>query len=126
MGVGVSGDGCCNGDDGWGDKTDDKNYCSLGSPCDSAGKESACHVGDLGSVPELGESPGEGKGYPLQYSGIENSMDCIVHGVAKNHTWLSDFHWALINGSGITLNYLYLLLCSISQSYEALQLLPVT
>ena len=44
----------------------------------SAGKESACNVGDLGSIPRLGRSPGEAKGYPLQYSGLENSMDCIV------------------------------------------------
>ena len=49
----------------------------MGSPGDSAGKESACNVGDLGSVPGLGRSPGEGNGYPLQYSGLENSMDCI-------------------------------------------------
>ena len=47
-----------------------------GFPCGSAGKESACNVGDLGSIPGLGRSPGEGKGYPLQYSGLENSMDC--------------------------------------------------
>ena len=46
--------------------------------------ESACNAGDLGSVPGLGRSPGEGKGYPLQYSGLENSMDCIVHGVAES------------------------------------------
>ena len=56
-------------------------------------KESACNAGDLGSIPELGRSPGEGKGYPLQYSGLENSMDCIVHGVAKSQTRLSDFHF---------------------------------
>ena len=49
----------------------------LGFPCGSAGKESACSVGDLGSIPRLGRSPGEGKGYPLQYSGLENSMDYI-------------------------------------------------
>ena len=49
----------------------------------SAGKESACNVGDLGSIPGLGRFPGEGKGYPLQYSGLENSMDCIVHRVAE-------------------------------------------
>ena len=55
-------------------------------------KESACNAGDLGLIPGLGRSPGEGKGYPLQYSGLENSMDCIVHGVAKSWTWLSDFH----------------------------------
>ena len=48
----------------------------------SAGEESACSVGDLGSFPELGRSPGERKGYPLQYSVLENSMDCVVHGVA--------------------------------------------
>ena len=65
----------------------------LGFPCGSAGKESACNAGDLGSIPGLGRSPGEGKGYPLQDSGLENSMYCIVHGVAKNRTWLSDFHF---------------------------------
>ena len=63
-----------------------------GSPCDSAGKEFACNVGDLGSIPGFGRSPGEGKGYPLQYSGLENYMDCIVHGVTKSQTQLSDFH----------------------------------
>ena len=46
-------------------------------------KESTCNAGDLGSIPELGRSPGEGNSYPLQYSGLENSMDCIVHGVTK-------------------------------------------
>ena len=50
-------------------------------PCGSAGKESTCNVGDLGSIPGLGRYPGEGKGYPLQYSGLENSMDYIVYGV---------------------------------------------
>ena len=50
----------------------------------SAGKESSCNVGDLGSVPGLGKSPGEGKGYPLRYSGLKNSVDCIIHGVAKS------------------------------------------
>ena len=52
----------------------------------SAGKESACNVGDLGSIPGLERSPGEGKGYALQYSGLENSMDCVVHGVAELDT----------------------------------------
>ena len=61
-------------------------------PCGSAGKESACNAGDLGSIPELGKSPEEGKG-PLRYSGLENSMDCIVHGVAKSWTQLSDLHF---------------------------------
>ena len=58
----------------------------LGFPRGSAGKESACNVEDLGSIPGLGRSLGEGKGYSLQYSGLENSMDCIVHGVAKSRT----------------------------------------
>ena len=58
----------------------------LGFPGGSAGKESACNAGDLGSIPGLGRSPGAGKGYPLQYSGLENSMDCIVHGIAKSQT----------------------------------------
>ena len=65
------------------------------SPGSSAGKESACSAGDPGSIPGLGRSPGEGKGYPLQYSGLENSMDCIVPGVEKNQTRLSDFHFTL-------------------------------
>ena len=64
-----------------------------GFPCGSAGKESTCNVGDLGLIPGLGGSPGEGRGYPLQYSGLENSMDCIVHGVAKSQTRLSGFHF---------------------------------
>ena len=60
-------------------------------PGGSAGKESACNAGDLGSVPGLGRAPGEGKGYPLQYSGLENSMDCLAHGITKSRTQLSDF-----------------------------------
>ena len=64
----------------------------LDFPGGSAGKESACNAGDLGSIPGLGRSPGEGNSYPLQYSGLENSMDCTKHGVAKSWTWLSDFH----------------------------------
>ena len=61
----------------------------MGVPDGSAGKESACNVGDLGLTPGLGRSPGEGKGYPLQYSGLENSMDCMVHEVSKSWTQLS-------------------------------------
>ena len=57
-----------------------------GLPKRLSGKESACNAGDLGSFPGLGKSPGEGKGYPLQYSGLENSMDCIVYGVTKSQT----------------------------------------
>ena len=68
---------------------------NVGFPCGSAGKESACNAGDLGLIPELGRSPGEGKGYPLQYSGLENSMK--VHGVAESDMteWLS-LHWYII------------------------------
>ena len=65
----------------------------MGFPCGSAGKESSCNAGDLGWIPGLGRSPGQGKGYPLQYSGLENSMDSIVHGVAKSQTQLSNFHF---------------------------------
>ena len=64
----------------------------LGFPCGSAGKKSTCNVGDQGLIPGLGRLPGEGTAYPLQYAGLENSMDCIVHGVAKSQTLLSDFH----------------------------------
>ena len=52
----------------------------FGIPCGSVGKESTCNMGDPGSIPGLGRSPGEGKDYPLEYSGLENSMDCIVPG----------------------------------------------
>ena len=58
----------------------------VGFSCGSACKESACNAGDLGSIPGLGRFPGEGKGYPLQFSGLENSMDYIVHGVAELDT----------------------------------------
>ena len=61
--------------------------------CGSAGKESACNAGDLASILGLGRSPGEGKGYPLQYFGLENSMDCIVHVVTKSRTRLNHFHF---------------------------------
>ena len=59
----------------------------------STGKESACNAGDLGLIPGLGRSPGERSGDPLQYSGLENSIDCIVHVVTKSWTGLSDFHF---------------------------------
>jgi len=64
-----------------------------GLPGGSAGKESTCAVGDLGVIPGLGRSSGEENGYPLQYSGLENSMDLKVHGVAGNWTGLSDFRF---------------------------------
>jgi hypothetical protein len=57
-----------------------------GFPDSSVGKESPCNAGDLRSIPGLGRSPGEGRGYPLQYSGLEDSMDCIVHRVVKSWT----------------------------------------
>ena len=58
----------------------------MGFPDSSIGKESACNVGDPGLIPELGRSTGEGKGSPLQYSGLENSMDCVVYGVTESDT----------------------------------------
>ena len=64
----------------------------LGFLCGSAGKKSTCNGGDLGLITELGGSSGEGKGYPFQYSGLENSMDSTVHGVRKSQTQLSEFH----------------------------------
>ena len=70
-----------------------KSFIGLGFPGGSAGKESACNVGNMGSIPGLGRSPGEGNGYPLQRSGLENSLDCIDHGVAKNRTRLNEFHF---------------------------------
>ena len=63
----------------------------MGFPGGSAGKESVCSL-----IPGLGRSPKEGKDYPSQYSGLENSMDCIVHGVAKSWARLSDFHFHFI------------------------------
>ena len=65
-------------------------------PRSSVSKASACNAGDLGSIPGLGRSSGEGKGDPLQYSGLESSIDCIVHGVTKSQTWLSNF-WLLLH-----------------------------
>ena len=72
-------------------------------PDSSVGKESACNVGDLGSIPGLGRSPGEWEGYPLQYCGLENSKDCIVHGVTKSQTRVNDFH-----SSGFTDAFLFI------------------
>ena len=74
----------------------------MGFPDGSGGKVSACNVGDLGSIPGLGRSPGEGNGNPLQYSCLENPTDsgawwATVHGVEKSRTLLSDFTSLLIN-----------------------------
>ena len=74
----------------------------MGFPGGSDSKESTHNVGDVGSVPGLGQSPGEGKGYPLQYSGLENSMDSIVYGVAKSQTRLSSFHLHFVTSSSLT------------------------
>ena len=82
----------------------------LGFPCDSAGKESAFNKGDLGSIPRLGRSPGEGKGHPLQYLDLENSMDSIVYGITKSWTQLSDFHFSsLLQSHQRSPNHIYLL-----------------
>ena len=70
-----------------------------GFPGGSDSKESACNAGDLDSIPGLGRSPGEDNGYPLQYSGLENSIDCIVHGVTKSRPQLSNFHFTSICNS---------------------------
>ena len=65
-----------------------EDLMSFPFPGGSAGKEFTCNAGDPGLIPGLGRSPGEGNGYPLQYSGLENSMDCIVHGIARvGHDW---------------------------------------
>ena len=69
---------------------------NLGFPCGSAGKDSACNAGDLGWIPGLGRSPGEEKGFPLQYSGLD-SLDCIAHGVTRSRTRPSDFYFHLFN-----------------------------
>ena len=72
------------------------------TPGGSVSKESACNVEDSGSIPGSGRSPGEGVGYPLQYSGLENPMDCTVCGVAKSRTRLSDFHFTFTRGQSLT------------------------
>jgi len=69
-------------------------------PSGSLGKESTCNAGDLGLIPGLGSSPGEGKDYLLQYSGLENPMGCIVHRVANSRTWLSDYSLHSITPKG--------------------------
>ena len=69
----------------------------LGFPCGPAGKESTCNEGDLGLIPGLGRSPGDGKGYPRQCSGLENSMDCIGHGVTKSWKQLGNIHFSSLH-----------------------------
>ena len=80
-----------------------------GFPCGSAGKESACNAGDLGLIPGLGRSPGEGKSYPLQYPGLENSMDYTVHGVAE-----SDMTERLFTFSNLEMRSLRTLKCDLN------------
>ena len=71
-----------------------KNILHISSfPGSSAGKESSCNAEDLGLIPGLRRSPGGGKGYPLQYSGLENSMFCVVHGATNSQTQPSNFHF---------------------------------
>ena len=88
----------------------------MGFPGGLADKESAYNGGDLGLIPGLGRSPGEGKGYPLQYPGLENSVDCIVHGVAKSQTRLSDFRFTSLHGT--SLNAEHILLCLYPLGYK--------
>ena len=68
-------------------------HAKMGFSDSSVDKESACNAGDPGSIPGSGRSPGEGNSCSHQYSGLENSMDCIVHGITKSRTQLSDFHF---------------------------------
>ena len=81
-------------------------YIYMGFPCGSAGKESTCNAGDPDSIPGLGRYPGEGKGYPLQYSGLENSTDCIVHRVTKSRTQLRNFHIFIYTMSSLFIHLL--------------------
>ena len=85
------------------------NYPALdfGFPCGSAGQEFTCIVGDLGSIPGLGRSRGEGQGYPLQYSCLENSMD---HGVTKSQTWLSDFDFQTLYKESLSEQFFFFFL----------------
>ena len=75
----------------------------MGFPGGSVSKKSPCNAGDLGSIPGLGRSLGEGNSYPLQYSGLENSMDYVVHGVTKSWTRLSNFHIFIITKTNNTI-----------------------
>ena len=79
--------------DGWDGKSEPQEWKRVGFPGGSEGQESACNARDLGSIPGLGRCRREGNGYPLQYSGLENSMDCTVHGVTKSQMWLSNLHF---------------------------------
>ena len=91
--------------------TEQKMFQFWGFPGGSDSKESTCNVGDLGLIPGLGRSPGEGNSYPLQHSHLENSVDrgaqqVIVHGVTKRQTQLSDFHVTSLMIQYLSLCYL--------------------
>ena len=85
----------------------------MGFPCGSAGKESACNARDLGLIPGWGRFPEEGKGFPLQYSSVENIPAYIVHGVAKSQTQLSDFHFLFFFFSGLKQHIYYLIVLEV-------------
>ena len=89
----------------------------LGFPCDSAGKESVCNMGDLGSIPGLERSPEEGKGSPLQYSGLEDSMNCIVYGITKSQTQLSNFHFLYFFHASNSINIIRIIFSLKSEKY---------
>ena len=91
-------------------------------PGGSAGKASACNAGYLGSIPGSGRSPGEGNSYPLQYSGLENSMDCKVHAVTKSQTRLSDFHFTSLPPSWPVIGRHHF--CHSQSTYQAPHVLP--
>ena len=99
----------------------------LGFPCCSAGKEFTCNVKDLGLISGLGRSPGEGKGYPLQCCGLENSMDCIVHGVAKSQTRLSDlsFHFKFHFNISLYMSHIFFIHSSISGPFGCFHVLAI-
>ena len=84
----------------------------FGLPCGSAGKESACNARNLGMIPGMGRSPGEGRRYPLQYSGLENSMDCIVHGGHKELETTERLSLSLLN---VYTFYFFLLLSPLAR-----------
>ena len=100
-------------------------FNTQGFPCGSAGKESACNAGDLGLIPALGRSPGEGKGYLLQFSGLEKSMDWIVPGVAKSQTWLSDFHFHFSSVQLLSRIRLFATSLSITKSQSSPKLMSI-
>ena len=94
------------------------NHLWLQNPSGSAVKESACNAGDPSSIPGFRKIPLE-KGYPLQYSGLENSMDCVVQGVAKSRTRLSDFHYGVLECGLSELGCAVNVKCTLDSKYLA-------